>query len=135
SLSFNFNDSDLFRRDLLAGYDLRDPGQRLDYGTRLGLYDKEGGSYRLLVGQSYRAQPNFFLPLGSGAENRLSDVVGRVVLSPNSYLDLVYRFRFDANPLANRVQQVGVSGGRSSLRLSGSFSYLPQLLQCQVVTS
>ena len=135
SLAFSFNDAYLFRRDRLAGYDLLDTGQRVDYGTKLGLYDKDGGSYRLLIGQSYRAQPNLFLPLGSGAENRLSDVVGRVVLSPNSYLDLIYRFRFDANPLANRVQQVGLSGGPSSLRLSGSFIYLPPQLQSQFVTN
>jgi LPS-assembly protein len=135
SLAFSFSDSELFRRDRLAGYDLLDTGQRVDYGTKLGLYDKDGGSYRLLIGQSYRAQRNLFLPLGSGAENRLSDVVGRVVLSPISYLDLIYRFRFDANPLADRVQQVGMSVGPSSLRVSGSFIYLPAQLQSQVVTN
>ena len=135
SLSFNFSDSDLFRRDRLAGYDILDTGQRVDYGAKLGVYEKDGGSYRLLIGQSYRAQPNTFLPLGSGAENRLSDVVGRAVLSPVSYLDLIYRFRFDTSPLASRVQQVGVSAGPSSLRVSGSFIYLPPQLQSQVVTN
>jgi LPS-assembly protein len=135
SLSYNFSDTDLFRRDRLAGYDILDTGQRVDYGTKLGLYDKDGGSYRLLIGQSYRAQPNTFLPLGSGAENRLSDVVGRVVLSPVSYLDLIYRFRFDTSPLASRVQQVGVSAGPSSLRVSTSFIYLPPQLQSQLVTN
>jgi LPS-assembly protein len=135
SLSFSFSDSDLFRRDRLAGYDILDTGQRVDYGTKLGLYDKDGGSYRLLIGQSYRAQPNLFLPLGSGAENRLSDVVGRVVLSPVSYLDLIYRFRFDTSPLADRVQQVGVSAGPPSLRVSSSLVYLPPQLQSQVVTN
>jgi LPS-assembly protein len=135
SLSFEYNDSDLFRRDRLAGYDILDTGQRVDYGTKLGLYDKDGGSYRLLIGQSYRAQPNLFLPLGSGAENRLSDVVGRVVLSPVSYLDLIYRFRFDTSPFADRVQQVGMNAGPPSLRVSGSFIYLPPQLQSQVVTN
>ena len=135
SLSFNFSDSDLFRRDRLAGYDILDTGQRVDYGTKLGLYEKDGGSYRLLVGQSYRAQPNQFLPLGSGAENRLSDVVGRVTLSPVSYLDLIYRFRFDTSPLADRMQQVGVNAGPQSLRLSGSFIYLPPQLQSQLVSN
>jgi LPS-assembly protein len=135
SLSFEYNDADLFRRDRLAGYDILDTGQRVDYGTKLGLYDKDGGSYRLLIGQSYRAQPNLFLPLGSGAENRLSDVVGRVVLSPVSYLDLIYRFRFDTSPFADRVQQVGVNAGPQSLRVSGSFIYLPPQMQSQVVTN
>jgi len=135
SLSFSYSDTDLFRRDRLAGYDILDTGQRVDYGAKLGLYDKDGGSYRLLIGQSYRAQPNPFLPLGSGAENRLSDAVGRVVLSPVSYLDLVYRFRFDTTPLADRVQQVGINVGPQSLRLSGSFVYLPPQLQSQLVTN
>ena len=135
SLSFSFSDSDLFRRDRLAGYDILDTGQRVDYGTKLGLYDNDGGSYRLLIGQSYRAQPNLFLPPGSGAEKRLSDVVGRVVLSPVSYLDLIYRFRFDASPLADRVQQVGMNAGPQSLRVSGSFIYLPPQLQSEVVTN
>jgi hypothetical protein len=58
-----------------------------------------------------------------------------VVLAPNSYLDLIYRFRFDTSPLADRVQQVGVSAGPASLRIAGSFIYLPPQLQSQVVTN
>src|SRR5208282_3187617 len=123
SLSFEYSDSDLFRRDRLAGYDILDTGQRVDYGAKLGLYDKEGGSYRLLIGQSYRAQPNLFLPLGSGAENRLSDVVGRVVLSPNSYLDLIYRFRFDTSPFVNSLEQ---HGGRQRRRGAAGVERQPQ---------
>jgi LPS-assembly protein len=135
SLAFELTDTDLFRRDRLAGYDVLDTGQRVDYGTKLGLYEKEGGSYRLLIGQSYRAQPNPFLPLGSGAERRLSDVVGRMVLSPNPYLDLIYRFRFNTSPLSNRNQQVGVSAGPQSLRISGNFVYLPAQAQSEAVTN
>ena len=135
SLAFQLYDTDLFRRDRLAGYDILDTGQRVDYGAKFGLYDKEGGSYRLLVGQSYRAQPNPFLPPGSGAEKRLSDMVGRLVLSPNSYLDLIYRFRFNTSPLSNRNQQVGVSAGPQSLRVSGNFVYLPAQLQNEVVAN
>lgn len=136
SLDFQFSDSDLFRPDRLAGYDILDTGQRVDYGAKFGLYDKAGGSYRALVGQSYRAQPNAFLPLSSGAENRLSDVVGRVVLSPSSYLDLIYRFRYETNNnFGSSLQQVGVSAGPPSLRLSTTFVYLPAQLQSQVVTN
>jgi LPS-assembly protein len=134
SLSYQFSDTDLFRRDRLAGYDILDTGQRVDYGTKFGFYEKEGGSYRLLIGQSYRAQPNPFLPPGSGAEKRLSDIVGRMVLSPNTYLDLIYRFRFDSGPLANRNQQVTVAAGPPSLRIAGNFVYLPAQLQSEVVT-
>jgi LPS-assembly protein len=132
SLSFQYDDSDLFRPDRLAGYDILDTGQRVDYGLKLGLYDNSGGSWRALIGQSYRAETNPFLPLGSGAEERLSDIVGRVVLSPNTYLDLIYHFRLDGNTFANRGQQVTVSAGPPNLRFSSTYLLVPPELQSEV---
>ncbi|HTV46532.1 MAG TPA: LPS assembly protein LptD [Stellaceae bacterium] len=135
SLSFNYDDTDLFRPDRLAGYDILDTGQRVDYGTKFGLYDNSGGSYRVLVGQSYRAETNPFLPPGSGAENRLSDVVGRVVLAPSSYLDLIYRFRLAANDLAYREQQAGITTGPQNLRVSANYVLIPAQVASDVVTN
>jgi LPS-assembly protein len=132
SLSFEYDDTDLFRPDRLAGYDILDTGQRVDYGLKLGLYDNSGGSWRALIGQSYRAETNPFLPPGSGAEQRLSNIVGRVVLSPNPYLDLIYRFRLDGNSFANRGQQVAVSAGPANLRLSGTYIVVPAELPSEV---
>ena len=99
-----------------------DTGQRVDYGLKLGLYNKDGGNYRILIGQSYRAQANPFLPPASGAAERLSDVVGRVVLSPSSYLDLIYRFRLDKSTLSNRTQEVGLNAGPPNLRVGVELS-------------
>jgi LPS-assembly protein len=135
SLGYQFRASDLFRPDRLAGYDVLDTGQRVDYGLKLGLYNKEGGSYRALIGQSYRAQPNLFLPPGSGATQRLSDVVGRVILSPSSYLDLIYRFRLDKSSLSNRSQEVGLSAGPANLRLGLNYLLMPPQLQSDVLTN
>lgn len=133
SLGYEFRDSDLFRADRLQGYDLLDTGQRVDYGVNLGAYAANGGSYRMLIGQSYRAEPNPFLPPGSGAEDRLSDVVGRVTLSPSSYLDLIYRFRLDKATLSNRLQEVQASGGPADIRLSVGYLLIPAELPSQVV--
>jgi LPS-assembly protein len=127
SLNFEFSALDLFRPDRLPGYDVLDTGQRVDYGLKLGLYDDQGGSYRMLVGQSYRAEPNPFMPPGSGAERRLSDFVGNIVLTPSAYLDLTYRFRFDGHNLDNRGQQIGLSTGPQSFRVSGNFLMIPAL--------
>jgi LPS-assembly protein len=135
SLSFDYDDSDLFRGDRLAGYDILDTGQRVDYGLKLGLYDSTGGSYRMLIGQSYRAETNPFLPPGSGAENRLSDVVGRVVLSPSSYLDLIYRFRLDGSDFSYREQQATISTGPQNLRVSATYILVPAQLPSDVVTN
>ncbi len=125
----------LFRPDRLAGYDILDTGQRVDYGAKLGLYDSSGGSYRMLVGQSYRAETNPFLPPGSGAEQRLSDVVGRVVLSPSSYLDLIYRFRLASSDLSFREQQAAISTGPQNLRVSVNYVLIPAQLASDVVTN
>src|SRR5271170_146860 len=135
SLSYELTDTDLFRRDRLAGYDILDTGQRVDYGTKLGLYEKDGGSYRLLIGQSYRAQPNPFLPPGSGAEKRLSDVVGRVVLSPSGYLDLIYRFRLDGTDFSYREQQATITTGPANLKVSANYILIPAQVPSDVVTS
>jgi LPS-assembly protein len=132
SLAFEYDDTDLFRPDRLAGYDILDTGQRVDYGLKLGLYDNSGGSYRALVGQSYRAETNPFLPPGSGAEQRLSDVVGRVVLSPNTYLDLIYRFRLAGSNLSNQGQQLGVSAGPPNLRFAATYLLVPPELPSEV---
>ncbi len=134
SLSFDYDDSLLFRPDRLAGYDVLDTGQRVDYGLKLGLYDNSGGSYRVLVGQSYRAEVNPFLPPASGAFERLSDVVGRVVLEPSSYLDLIYRFRLDNTTLAYHEQQASISTGPTNLRVGATYVLIPAQLPSDVVT-
>jgi LPS-assembly protein len=134
SLGYQFKDSDLFRPDRMQGYDLLDTGQRVDYGLKLGAYDKDGGSYRMLIGQSYRAEANPFIPPGSGADQRLSDVVGRVTLSPVSYLDLIYRFRLDKTTLGNKTQEIGFATGPSSFRLSGNYLLIPAEQVSQTIT-
>lgn len=134
SLGYEFRDSDLFRADRLQGYDVLDTGQRVDYGLNLGAYTGNGGSYRMLIGQSYRAETNPFLPPGSGADQRLSDVVGRVTLSPSSYLDLIYRFRLDKDTLDNRLQEVGVSAGPSALRVGATYLLIPAEQPSDLIT-
>ena len=134
SLGYEFRDSDLFRADRLQGYDILDTGQRVDYGLNLGTYTANGGSYRMLIGQSYRAETNPFLPPGSGANDRLSDVVGRVTLSPSSYLDLIYRFRLDKDTLDNRLQEVGVYAGPATFRLGLSYLLMPAEIPSEVIT-
>lgn len=134
SLGYEFRDSDLFRADRMQGYDLLDTGQRVDYGLNLGAYGNNGGSYRMLIGQSYRAEENTFLPPGSGADTRLSDVVGRVTLSPSSYLDLIYRFRLAKDSLSNRLQEVGVNAGPSNFRVGAQFLLIPAEQANELIT-
>jgi LPS-assembly protein len=61
-------------------------------------------------------------------------VVGRIVLQPSSYLDLIYRFRLDRSTLTNRTQEVGVNFGPQSFRIGANFLLIPAQQQSNVVT-
>jgi LPS-assembly protein len=134
SLGYEFRDSDLFRADRMQGYDLLDTGQRVDYGLNLGAYSANGGSYRMLVGQSYRAETNPFVPPDSGINGRLSDVVGRVTLAPSSYLDLIYHFRLDKDTLSNRLQDISLNVGTGVARFTLGYLLIPAEQANEVIT-
>jgi LPS-assembly protein len=112
--------------DRFPGYDRVDSGQRVDYGLSGGIYGDHGGSTRFLVGESYRFQKTGPFPAGSGLTTQRSDVVGRISVSPQPYLDLVYRFRLDSQTLASRRQEVDATGGPQSLRLKLGFIDIAQ---------
>jgi LPS-assembly protein len=118
SQGFEFDETSLFRRNRFPGFDRVDSGQRVDYGLRAGIYGDGGGSTRILVGQSHSLQVNNnFLP-GSGLNHHLSDVVGRLTVSPTPDLDFIYRVRLDHADLALRRQDVTVAMGPPNLRLA-----------------
>ncbi|MDE2228875.1 MAG: LPS-assembly protein LptD [Alphaproteobacteria bacterium] len=121
SQGFEFDETSLFRPDRLPGYDRVDSGQRVDYGLHTGIYNAEYGSSSILVGQSYRLEKQSPFQIGSGLENQMSDVVGHLLLSPSTLLDLHYRMRLDHATLAMRRQEMGVSTGPTNLRVSASF--------------
>jgi LPS-assembly protein len=126
SAGFEFDESSLFVANRFPGYDRVDSGQRVDYGINATFYGDRGGSTRFLVGQSYRFQSNGAFGAGSGLNKKLSDVVGRLAISPAKYLDLIYRFRLDPHSLTSRRQEVTATGGPPSLRLSFGFIDIPQ---------
>jgi LPS-assembly protein len=121
SQGLEFDETSLFLPNRFPGFDRVDSGQRVDYGFRAGVYGDSGGSTRFIVGQSYAMQVNDNFEAGSGLEHHLSDVVGRVTLSPGPYLDLIYRFRLDHEDLALRRQEAVISTGPAALRLSLSY--------------
>jgi LPS-assembly protein len=120
--SFEFDDTDLFVGNRWPGYDRVDGGQRVDYGLHAGLFNPVAGSTQFLIGESYRFQNSTQFPLGTGLDNRRSDVVGRVTVAPSGYFSVFYRARLDSQDLAMRRQEVGAYGGVANL--NGSISYI-----------
>jgi LPS-assembly protein len=125
SVAFDYDELDLFSRNRFAGYDRVDDGQRVDYGLRASIHGDRGGVSQILVGQSYRLQDNTPFPANSGLDDRLSDIVGRVTVSPLDGLDLVYRFRLDHSDLGIERQEGRVSFGPDQLRVTLSYLDLP----------
>ncbi|HXQ52803.1 MAG TPA: LPS assembly protein LptD [Stellaceae bacterium] len=121
SQGFEFDEMSLFVPNRLPGYDRVDSGQRVDYGMHGEINSKSWGTWETLVGQSYRAEKSTVFQPGSGLEDRLSDIVGRVQFAPGPLLDFAYRFRLAKGDFAVRRQEVGTHFGPESLRASVTF--------------
>jgi LPS-assembly protein len=122
SQGFEFDEMSLFVPNRLPGYDRVDSGQRVDYGMHGEVHSTDYGTFETLIGESYRLQENdvVFAP-GSGLNERLSDIVGRVSAAPNRYVDFVYRFRVARSDFAAERQEASIDAGPDSLRASMSF--------------
>ena len=124
SQDFEFDDINLFSENRFPGLDRVEGGFRVNYGLRIGAYGQGGGRSEILVGQVYRAQVDDTFQPGSGLDKPFSDFVGRVLVSPAEYLDLLYRFRLDSDGFAVRRSEVGFVAGPDWFRVSGSYVHL-----------
>jgi LPS-assembly protein len=126
SQSFEFDDSDLFKLSRFPGLDRVESGQRLDFGLNTGLYDKGGGSLTAFLGESFRLRRPSAFTTGSGLEDRLSDIVGRLHFVPGGYYDFLYRFRLDKDTLQPRRNEITMSAGPPLLRFTGDYIFLSE---------
>mgnify|MGYP003667319038 FL=1 len=124
SRDFEFDDTNLFSANRFTGYDRVDPGQRIDYGLKYSFTTQKGLYSEAFVGQSYRFSKDDIFAEGSGLEDKLSDVVGRLYLRPIDELDLSYRFRLDKDDLTQRRAEITATGGVPALRLGINYLYL-----------
>ncbi len=96
SLDTEFDESNLFRADRFAGRDLWDEGNKVSYGVRTAASAPDRELWSVFLGQSYRISETDVFDGVSGLEDQLSDIVGRVALSPHPWVDVDYRFRVAA---------------------------------------
>lgn len=120
SQDFEFDDTNLFKTNRFTGLDRIDGGQRVDFGFNWGAYGQEGGYSQLFVGQSYRFREDGTYDTNSGHEDKISDIVGRVQVSPSGFLDVLYRYRLDKNDLTLNRSETQLSMGPQSTRFSMS---------------
>ncbi|MGD1878605.1 MAG: LPS-assembly protein LptD [Kiloniellaceae bacterium] len=125
SLGFEFDDTNIFKLNRLNGRDRVDSGTRFDYGVKwTGTFGVEG-SANAFVGQSYRLTENHdVFAEGSGLEDKMSDIVGRVQVRPIEDLDLLYRFRLDKDNLKAQRSELDLNIGPPALNLDISYFFI-----------
>lgn len=124
SQDFEFDDTNLFSLNRFTGVDRVTSGSRVDYGLKWTVTGDGGGWASAFVGQSYRLHQDSVFEEGSGVEDRLSDIVGRVEIKPTYALDLRYRFRIDKDNLTPRRNELDLKIGPPALNLNLGYVFI-----------
>jgi len=117
SLSFEFDDTNVFSVNRFPGLDRWEGGPRVNYGLKVAAYGQSGGYSTAMIGQSYRLKADSTFADRTGLENKRSDYVGRLTISPSEFLDYVQRIRIDRDTLTIRRNEFDLAVGPERLRL------------------
>ncbi len=126
SLSFEFDDTNLFSENRFAGIDRVEGGSRVTYGLNSGIFGIDSGFSSFFIGQSYRVSQDNDFGADTGLDDHFSDVVGRVEISPTRYINALYRFRLDKDDFAPRRNEVQTTIGVPKFRLRVNYLSIDQ---------
>jgi LPS-assembly protein len=124
SVSFEYDETNLFALNRFPGADLVESGQRINLGARATADWGGGHEISFIVGRTFRAQPDPVFDTASGLAGTSSDWVTAVNFSPVDWFSAFSRERLDANTFTIRRSDTGVnfSLGRDSLNLRYSYN-------------
>ncbi len=108
SQAFEFDDINIFEVNRFYGTDRVTSGTRVDLGVNFTMLDSEFGNGQAFLGQSYRLVGKSSFDPGSGLDENLSDLVGRLRYSPAEWVDLLWRYRLGKDNLQPRRTELGV---------------------------
>lgn len=123
SLSFEFDDTNLFSDNRYPGYDRWETGARANVGFRYAIYGDGGGQATALLGQSFRLRDNNSFSAASGLREQSSDYVGRIMLSPTPNLLAIHRFRIDNNDFGIQRNEVNLLGKAGPVTAEVGYAY------------
>ena len=85
-----------------------------------------GDSLSAFLGQSYSFNDTNNFDNSSGLDTHMSDIVGAVYLNPADYLDLMYRFRIDADSFQAQRDELLMQAGPDWLNVNVSYAFLSE---------
>jgi LPS-assembly protein len=124
SVDFELDDTNIFGLNRFGGLDRVEGGQRVYYGVNASVYGAKSGTAEMFLGQSLRRRADSTFAQGSGLNDKLSDIVGRVRLAPTGYLNLLYRFRVDKDGFVPHRNEVTGTIGPPALQLSSTYVFI-----------
>ena len=122
SLDFEFTDANLFAINRYPGIDRFEGGLRANAGVHAS-WTIGSANVDSLVGQSYKEHVDDSVPLLSGLNHRVSDVVARTTFTPSRLLDLTARTRVDPRNGDIRFADGLASAGVPLFRASAGYFY------------
>ena len=127
SLSFEFDDTNLFSPSRFPGFDRWEGGARLNYGIKAGSYGPRTVA-TAMIGQTYRGRDDNTFAAGSGLDQSPSDYVGRINLDIGLNFELSQRFRMDRNSYSLRRNEIDLTVGPRNLQFAAGYVFLSEKL-------
>ena len=135
SVSFEFDDANVFSLNRFPGLDRVEGGARINYGFRAGAYHSGSQYATARVGQVFHLNDDDTFADKTGLEEQRSDYVGAINFVPSSFIDYSHRFRLDRDSLSIRRHEIQLTAGPEFLRVSAGYISLDRELTTQELES
>jgi len=122
SQGLEFDETNLFRTNRFAGFDLYEDGARLNVGGRASVIYDNGRGGSLMVGRSFRNEPNTVFASRSGLQPRASDWIVAAEAIPMGGVALFSRARFEAE--TGSLRRIEAGADVNTARAGGFVRYL-----------
>jgi LPS-assembly protein len=124
SIDFEFDQTNLFQIDKSPGFDILDSGQRLNVGARATVMSDDGLSGSVLVGRSFRAQPDPDIPASTGLSGTNSDLIVAANATPIKGVNLFADWRLDSKTYG--INRLEAGADFTTSRFDGQVRYLQE---------
>jgi LPS-assembly protein len=126
SRAFELDDTNVFLEDRFVGLDRMDSGSRVTYGAQWSAYTPYGGYVNAFLGQSFQFDhdDNDEFRTGTGIDDDLTDLVGRLQLRPGGGANLSYRFRFDLEEAEFQRHEARASYSNPYFSAAASYAFI-----------
>lgn len=121
SLSFEFDDTNLFKANKFPGLDRWEEGMRLNLGLKAALVGFGPGENSLTVGQTFRQDESRLFGEATGLDSKRSDYVGKLVMTPFRQFRMIHRFRLDKDDFSFRRNEIDVWTGTEDYWLEAGY--------------